>query len=393
MWVKGPVGADATYRVTRRACRNVLVMVPTMTAGARLMDLVPLLDGDHRVQTVFTVPHADEAWQYTAEFVSARGGLSLPWNQARQHTWDLVLAASHRHIEQVRGKLLILPHGAGNLMSRRYSRKARGATRPTTGLDAELLVYRGRVLPAVIALTHERELHALRRSCPEALPTAVIAGDICLDRMSASAPYRKQYRAALGIGDNDRLVTISSTWSASSTFGCHPDLYNRLLGEGGVVAAAVLHPMIWAVHGVWQVRSWLAPAIARGLRVIRPDAGWQATMIASDHVIGDHGSTTSYAAAIGRTVSLAAYPEHDIHKGSIADRLARHSPRLDMSKPIVPQLRGGVGRRNDMAKVISSRPGRAASILRTCMYRLLGLPEPSWRPSLCPVPLPSPLWI
>ncbi|TCO62499.1 hypothetical protein [Actinocrispum wychmicini] len=400
MWVKGPFGVDAVNRLTRGGCRMVLVMIPSMTAGTRLMDLVPLLAADHRVQTVFTVPHAGETWHGAAEFLDHHGCLTVPWHQARQHTWDLILTASHRQIEQVRGRMLILPHGAGNLMSRRYSRKAGVPARPSTGLDAELLTFRGRVIPTAIALTHDTELKALRRSCPAALPTAVIAGDICLDRMVASTPYREQYRAALGVGVGvgDTLVTVSSTWSATSTFGCRPELYSRLLDESRgarVKVAAVLHPLIWAVHGTYQVRLWLADAIRRGLMVIPPHDGWQATMIAADHVIGDHGSTTSYAAAIGRPVHLAAFPDHNIRSGSIAAATASVALRLRHDRSIIPQLESAApppAKVDRVSNVMTSRPGQAAKTLRTTMYRLLDMTEPVWPPPMSAVATPRPLW-
>jgi hypothetical protein len=395
IWVKGPVGVGAQLRMTRHACRTVLVMIPTMTAGTRLVELLPLLDGDHRVQAVFTTPYDDETWQGTFEYVSSLDCLTLPWKQARQHKWDLVLTASHRHIEQVDGKLFVLPHGAGNLMSRRYSRKAGRPAWPTTGLDAELLTYRGRLLPAALALTHQEELKALRGYCPEAVPTAVVAGDLCLDRMVASRQYRQHYRTALGVSDDAELVTISSTWSGESTFGRHLDLYSRLLEEGGgrLKVAAVLHPMIWAVHGAWQVRAWLSRAVRLGLMVIPPHAGWQATMLASDHVIGDHGSTTAYAAAIGRPVHLASQPDGNIRSGGIADIVAREAPHLVHTKPILPQLRQNRPRtRTRVADAITSCPGSAAEILRASMYRLLGLDEPPWPAPLNPFALPRPLW-
>jgi hypothetical protein len=395
IWVKGPVGAGAQVRLTRQACRTVLVMVPTMTAGTRLMELLPLLDGDHRIQMVFTTPYDDETWQGAFEYVSSLDCLTLPWKQARQHQWDMVLTASHRHIEHVDGKLFVLPHGAGSLMSRRYSRKAGNATRPTTGLDAELLTYRGRVLPAALALTHQKELKALRTRCPEAVHTAVVAGDLCLDRMVASQQCRRQYRAALDVGDDVELITISSTWSGDSTFGRHLELYSRVLQEadGTVKVAAVLHPMIWSVHGAWQVRAWLSRAVRFGLMVIPPHAGWQATMVASDHVIGDHGSTTAYAAAIGRPVHLASHPSENIRSGGIADIVARQAPRLIHSAPILPQLRQARARAGTrVAEAITSCPGSAAGILRASMYRLLDLDEPSWPAAQSPFPLPQPLW-
>jgi hypothetical protein len=384
---------DAGTRVTRACFHTVLVLVPTITAGTRLMDLVPLLEGDHRVQVVFTVPQSHETWHGADEFVRRFGGFVLPWQQALQHRWDLVLSASHQHIEQVHGNIMIVPHGTGHLMSRRYSRKAGTPTRATTGLDREVLTYRGRVIPAAIGLTHDHELDALRESCPEAVHTAVVVGDICLDRMTASTTFRQHYRRALGVGADQELITVSSTWSSDSTFGRHLDLYGRLLEHlpaDRARVAAVLHPNVWAVHGAWQVRAWLASAVRRGLILIPPDEGWRATMIASDKVIGDHGSTTSYAAAIGVPVCLATLPEHNIRRGSAADCLAGIVPRLDYQRPLVTQVRHLPVSCPAVAGLVSSRPGQAARLCRTIMYRLLGLPQPTWpaAPSALPLPVP-----
>ena len=392
-WVLGPVGMDAEYRVTQAECRTVLVMVPTVAAGHRLLDLIGLLDGDRRVQVVFTVPATIERWQGPEEFVRARHGLLLPWSQAAQHTFDLVLSASHREISRVRGRLLLISHGVGSRRPLRYSRKASSATRSTTGLDRELLTYRGRVIPSVIALPHESDLAVLRHRCPEALPSAVVTGDVTLDRMVASRPHRSHYRHALGVGDDQQLITVSSTWSRESVFGRLPGLYRRLLDElppNEYRLAAVLHPTIWAVHGRWQVTAWLADCIRDGLLVIPPEEGWQATMIASDHVIGDHGSTTVYAAALGRPVTLATFPERT-HLDSPAHQLARIVPRLDHTRPIQPQLRVTTGVADDVTAMLTSRPGMAAAHLRTAMYRLLALAEPSAPSITVPFPTAHPL--
>jgi hypothetical protein len=389
-WVRCPIGLGSENWITRTGCRMVLAMVPTVTAGTRLLDLVPLLNGDHRIQVVFTVPGSDETWHGVEDFVRGCGGLVLSWQQALRQRWDLVLSASHRHIESIHGAILILPHGAGSLRSLRRSRKAGSPTRDTTGLDRELLTYRGRLIPATIALTTQGELDTLRRTCPEAVPVATVAGDLCLDRMIISEPLRRYYRHALGVRDGEELITISSTWSPVATFGRHPHLYTRLLEEietRPIRVAAVLHPNVWAAHGAWQVRAWLSAAIRRGLMVIPPEQGWQATMIASDRVIGDHGSTTSYAAAIGRPVHLATFPDGAVYAGSVADGLTRIAPRLAHGRPLLPQLNSAPSRPRDLARALSDRPGQAAGLLRRAMYRLLDIPEPPWPPQLAAVPI------
>jgi hypothetical protein len=397
-WIRGPIGLDADRRVTRPGCRNAVVVVPTMTAGTRLLDVLPLLEADHRVQTVFTVPHTGDGWHGVEEFVRAQHGLVLPWHQAVQHRFDLVLAASHRHLDELHGPILLLAHGAGTAKSRRYSRKAGPATNPASGLDRELLTYRGRILPAVLGLATDAELAALRRSCPEALPRALVVGDICLDDMLASVSLRETYRHELGIKAGRRLVTVSSTWSADSVFGRLPLLCRALrdaLPPSRYAVAAVLHPNVWTVHGRRQVTAWFADCLRDGLLLIPPDQGWQATMVASDWVIGDYGSTTAYAAALGRPVTVAADGGSAIRSGSIADLVRRNAPglRYNMALPLQEEIASRASDR--LARVvraaITSRPGQAAAIVRRAMYELLALPEPDGVASTRFLPSPDPL--
>lgn len=391
-WIRGPFGLDPDRWATRAGCRKVLVVVPNLAAGTRLFDLVPLLDDDHRLSLVYTVPDAPECWHGVEEFVRQHGGLVVPWQQALQHRFDLVLAASHTSLVGLHGPIVVVPHGASNLMSKWFTRFTGPSARPHTGLAREVLTFKGGVVPSVIGLTHDDELVALRRSCPEAVPHAVVAGDICFDRLAASLPLRERYRRALGVHEHQRLVTVSSTWSAESTFGEHPELCRRLLSElpeSRYRVAVVLHPNIWAVHGRRQVQAWLAGCIRDGLLVTPFEEGWRAATVASDWVIGDHGSTTQYAAAIGRPVLLASFPEHAVRPGSIADAMARRAPRLDHDRPVIPQLqRTTTGHGQTIAAMVTSRPARAAAILRHTMYAQLGLPEPAEPARAMPVPIP-----
>lgn len=392
-WIRGPFGLGADRRVTVPVRRKILVVVPHLAAATRLItDVLPLLRNDTRVQIVVSVSDTGTAWHGTEEFVRRHGGLVIPWHQAVEHEFDLVLAAGYNDLEQVRGKVLLLPHGASSLASRKFGRHAGTASIPHPGLSRESLVHRGRLLPSAIALTHDDEVAALRESCPEALDTAVVVGDLCLDRMVASAHRRADYRQALGVGDGQRLVTISSTWSRDSAFGTWFDLCGRLLDElprRDHRVAAILHPHIWAVHGWWQVRAWLDDQVAAGLLLIPPDEGWRATTIASDVVLGDHGSTTQYAAAIGTPVVLAAFPHDNVREGSLAEVVSRTAPRLDPGLPLSPQLRGAAT--SGVAAALTSRPGEAARILRTTVYELLDLSEPPVTARTVPLPLPVPL--
>ncbi|MFD9738151.1 hypothetical protein [Umezawaea sp. NPDC059074] len=365
--------------MTRAGLKTVLVLVPHVVAGTRLVDVLPVLEGDLRVQVVFAVPDWDGAWHGTEEFVRGLGGVVLPWRQAVAERFDLVLAASHRGVDRVRGPVLVLPHGVGALKSR---------TRPwrSHGLAREALVRNGRVVAAAIVVAHEGELAVLRESCPEAVPAAVVGGDVCLDRMVASLPHREHYRRALGV--ERELITVCSTWTPQSVFGAHPEVFRRLLDERAdkrTRVAAVLHPNTWAVHGPWQVRSWLADCLRDGLLLVPPEEGWRAAVVASDVVLGDHGSTTQYAAAIGRRIALVPFP--DVRAGSPADVLARRATVLDLSRPLLPQLDAAHGGHEVLVESITSRPGSAAAVLRLTIHRMLGLDEPVRPVEAVPVPL------
>ncbi|WP_220188376.1 hypothetical protein [Streptomyces phytophilus] len=379
----------------------MLVVVPFLVAGIRLMDVLALLESDHRVVVMFTVAPArnGSVCHGADEFVRSQGGLLLPWEQAVQCEFDLVLAASETAVEQLHGKVMLLPHGAGMLASRSRARSAGPDAHPVHGLDRGALVHRGRLVPAALGLTHEDELGVLRESCPEALSVAVVAGDVCFDRLVTSVPRREHYRRALGVAEGQPLVVVTSTWQPESALGSHPDLLERMLDElpsEEYRVAAVLHPNIWGVLGAWQVQAWLADCLRAGLLLLPPEEGWRAALVAADAVVGDHGSVTSYAAAIGTPVLLApSPPERFLRPGSLAEVVSQGAGRLRLDGSLPGQLRGIMGRHSPrwqarVAGAITSRPGQAAGALRRAMYRLLDLSEPCRAVPNAPVPLPAP---
>ncbi len=400
-WVNGPVGIGAEQRVVRVGCRTVLVVVPFVVAGTRLLDVIPLLDADHRVSVVFTVaPAASGAVCHGAEdFLRARGGLVLPWQQAVQCEFDLVLAASPTGVDVLHGKVMLLSHGASAIRPLLRARSAGANARPTHDLDREILCCRGRLLPSALALNVDAELDVLRDSCPEAVPVAVVAGDVCYDRLVASVPFREHYRRALGVRDGQKLVAVTSTWQPESLFGQHPDLLGCLMRElasDEYRVAAILHPNIWSVHGEFQVRTWLADCLSAGLLLLPPGEGWRAAIVASDLIIGDYGSVTRYGAALGIPFMLAAFPERDIRPDSAAAALYRAGPVMRPGKPLTDQICSASAARDRawqdvLASGITSRPGKSGAILRQSMYRLLDLPEPARGVPVSPVPLPEPV--
>lgn len=391
-WVAVPVGMDAGRWVSRVGCRNVLVVVHTVASCQVLLDVVAGVEVDPRVQVVFTVA-PDAFGNGVAELVRGLAGVVLPWCQARRERFDLALAAAYGGLHELHAPVMVLAHGAG--YGKRVPRGGRAA--PVYGLDAQRLTRDGRVLPAAVVLSHDSQLAVLRRQCPAALPVAVLAGDLCYDRLVASLRLRERYRAAYRIGAGQELVVVASTWGRRGIFGHHrnllPELMTQLPADRYRVGA-LLHPAVWSAHGHRQVRAWLDDCRQAGLILNEPEVDWRALLVASDHVIGDHGSVTAYAAAIGRSIRYLSAERAAVTTDGSAQALVRDTAiRLDPGRPLHDQLRrpepGKGVDRAAVVRLLTSRPGLAEQVLRRTVYRLLRLPEPGRHRRARPVPVPA----
>ncbi|WP_203787514.1 hypothetical protein [Paractinoplanes rishiriensis] len=345
------------------------------------------------MQVVFTV--APDVFNRGVEnYLRRLGALVVPWSQAVRERFDLALAASYGGLAEIHAPLVVMAHGAG------FGKRARPLDRggpvagkpPVYGLDTQRLVRAGRVLPSALVLAHESEREVLRRQCPAALPVAWVAGDICYDRLVRSRAQRAGYRRALGLGDAESLVVVSSTWGRSGSFAAAPDLLPRLmtgLPAGHFRIAALLHPAVWA-HGQRQVRAWTSDCRAAGLLLPGPTEDWRAVVAAADYVIGDHGSVTAYAAAAGVPVLCVADDEPSrAVPGTAQELVTRRAGRLRLDRPLAEQLCNAPP--VDAATVaarLTSHPGKAAQRLRRLLYRLLDLAQPGRHRRVAPVSVP-----
>lgn len=397
-WRRVPIGPDAARWSTRTQCATVLIVVDTVTSGQRLLEVARLFEADFRVQVVFTSPVGGVFDNGVGEFLSGIGALVVPWRQAVDFGFTLAVAAGHEGIHELHAPVVLLPHGAG--FNKRVSPGQHGravARRDAYGLGAQWLVRDGALIPSALVLAHEEERARLALGCPQALPSAVVVGDPCYDRIAASRSRRYAYRDALGVPPGRRLVTVASTWGPSSLLGRAPDLPGRLVAQlpGEEYQVVVLaHPNAWFGHGRWQITAWLTGALRGGLGLVPPEADWRAVLVASDLVIGDHGSVSLYATAAGVPVAFAGPLSPDVDRDSPMGELAAIAPRLSARRPAAAQLARLASdfRREDFARVagrITSKPGRFAPNMRRLLYRHLGLDEPAAAPVAEPVALPT----
>ncbi|MCO5999422.1 hypothetical protein [Actinoallomurus rhizosphaericola] len=395
-WRPGPYGLDAAKGTTLAGRRTVLVVVHHLTAATRLADVVPLVEGDRRIQVVYTESPASVLRVGVGDHLRGLGGLLIPYHQAIRTSFDLAIAAGDGRLQDLHAPVLTLPHGAPpGVLVHRWAGRGPAGRRPLPGLRADAIAAGGRVIPSALAVAHESQVLQVGEVCPDALPVTFVAGDPTFDRMLAGAGRRAAYRQALGAGPDQTLVFVSSTWGPRSLLGRHDDLPLRLARElpsDRYRIVVAFHPNIWCWHGRRQVAAWFEDCRRLGVRILPPEQGWQAALVAADRLIGDHGSVTGYGAALGVPTLLAAFPDEDVMAGSAVALLGRSAPRLDQRRPLEPQIAAcAPGASAALRSRLTSRPGQAAAILRRRMYELLQLPEPPSAARVEPVAPPRPL--
>ncbi|MDM4764330.1 hypothetical protein QT381_15095 [Galbitalea sp. SE-J8] len=346
-------------------------MARTRTSLFWLLELLPAVLGDSRVQLLFTVDEDDPSafGEGLAGLITSTGALLVPWAHASRTRFDLIVAAHESgRLGSLRGPMLVLPHGPG------YTRDltASGLPRTAVALAASRTDVTVAAVPSEEAA---RVVHPAAR--------VVVTGDPCFDGLLAARPESDGYRHALGLHDGQRLITVTSTWGRHSLFARRPTLARELLaalpsGENRV--ALVLHPNVWVGHGEWQLRVWLRDELAAGLVLVPWDAGWRQAVLASDLVVGDHGSVGLYAAAIGVPFALAVHENDELVPGSALGRLVDSARRLDTSGGLKTAVDAIIADGTDAvareARSAFSHEDEALTRLRAAAYDLLGLAVP-----------------
>ncbi|SES48709.1 hypothetical protein SAMN04487983_10718 [Streptomyces sp. yr375] len=391
-----PVGHDAHRWSTFHGERTLVVAARTVTSTVRVLETLPsLLRDDSRVTVVFAYDPTSAFNDGVCELLQAAGCRVMPWEQLGHLSPapDLIVSASE-NVDVPEGDcpVLVLPHGIG---FQKYVPDSRSSRERLSGVVPDSLLESGR---AWLAVSHPAQEEQLLATHPKAAGHTLLVGDPCFDELVASRPRRAAYREALGVAERQRLVVVSSTWGPTSLLGRHPDLLARLLAHlpcDEYRVGAIIHPNVWSAHGAWQLRTLLASALDAGLLLMPTVHAWRPALVAADVVVGDHGSVTLYGAAAGTPVLLAAFGGDSVPGTAVHD-MAAVAPRLDLRGDLRQQV-ADVAREHTperyaaVAALAFDEPGHALARLRTALYRLLKLPEPSSPPPAALVlPVPDP---
>ncbi|WP_406692841.1 hypothetical protein REH65_14695 [Saccharopolyspora sp. ID03-671] len=365
--------------------RRILGAARTLTALDRLLDVLPLLADDMRVETRFAVCPGSEFATNLADELRGSAANVVGWGSGE---FDLAVSPSgNGPLHELDGRVLTLPHGAGH--HKRVATET-GVAEEISGLSRQQLVHGGEVVPTAIGVSHVDRLEDLRRQCPEAVPRAAVIGDPCFARLRASLPLREHYRRALGAGDR-RLVLLASTWGPESLFARRGDLAKQLVTEfPDAQVALALHPNVWTRYERLQLETWLSTARSRGLVLLPRIRAWQAALVAADVVVSDHGSLAHYAACLGKPLLLGAFGDAEVAPKSPMALLGERAARLDPHADPRPQLEGArpVPGHAELAGLTFAED--ACARLRALIYDLLDLREPSWPATPEPVEVVTP---
>ncbi|QVQ53830.1 translation initiation factor IF-2 [Spiractinospora alimapuensis] len=362
---------------------HVLAVARSVPAASRLLDVIPLLDSE-TTKVSYTIPPGSVS-ERGVERVLREAGVDhiTPWAEARRARYGLAMAASPKGgLHRLRARrLLLMPHGAGH---NRLVNKRPGDLVVASGLSPRQLTRWGlfgrRIIPSALALPHSEQWRRLHAEDPDLAARVTIVGDPCYDRIQAHQGRRERYRSLLGVGPEQRLVVLSSTWNKESLLGDQREIIRELIATlptDDYQFALIAHPNVWATEGADQVHRWFTDEKASGMRIVPPEEGWRAALIAADLVVGDHGSVTYYASAIGRPVLLAAFDGDELDSASPLLTYRDMVPSLDPAEPLPPQVLQALKQAPpDATRLLIEHPGSSAERLRDVIYTLLETSPP-----------------
>ncbi|MGH3238952.1 MAG: hypothetical protein ACRDNL_01140, partial [Spirillospora sp.] len=378
--------------------RTVLFAARSASALNRLLDVLPVFAGDDRVERLFTLIPGSEFHVEALAAIDRAHARVLPWDQARERSFDLVLGSNPKGMFRLlNGQRVLLPHGAA------FSKTVpgEGSSGRASGLDPAHLLHDGNAVAALHGLAHPDQVRLLAALAPRAAERAVVVGDPTLERILVSRTHRDRYRTALGTGART-LIVVTSTWGPESLLQRRPTLPADLaatLPHDAYQLALLLHPNTRSEIGGFDLAERLAPALDAGLVLAEPYEEWAALLVAADAVITDHGSTALYAAALDRPLVGAYDGGEELIPGSPMAELLAHVPHL--VPRLDPHLDGGgrlqaaigahvPGSGPRLAASVFAEQGHALERLRDELYRLLDLAPPDVPVTARVLPSPEP---
>jgi hypothetical protein len=363
--------------------RDILLVCHNALTAEYLADVWNVLKADHRLRFWLLGPFVEER-QGADDFV--RSVLPLPRIRARRvyaRKWDLVMAADHVSgvplddiFDRRRWPTLRIPHGV-----------------PGKRLDGELYAFGRHALDddgnirytrMFVASENEKEMAVAIN--PRYEDVVAVVGSLQEDRLLEMARRRDTVRRQLGLGPDETVVFVLSTWGPNALFNIMGD---ALLGEMRRNLSAFRFML--SVHP-WEYRpkpeggrvwgEYLRTLGSEGF-IIR-DAGedWMPYMAACDVILADHTALALHGVMLGRPFVYSPVPDQVVEKGSVIGDLMSISPRLkanasNLKDGLLEALNGyPAAKLKHISLKLNSLPGQAEPRVKDEVYRLVNLNRP-----------------
>ncbi|MGH8879275.1 MAG: hypothetical protein ACRD0P_18350, partial [Stackebrandtia sp.] len=359
----------------------VLVVVRNTASVFRMREIRKLFYDDDRV-TIRTTVADNSRYRFGADEQLASDRIrSLSWERAKQIPFDLILSSSaDACLHELNGPVIVFPHGAGHL---KRPPDADSGNEASDLLNRQLL-HNGVPIADWHLLPGQDSWDRMILGCPAIEKRSSIAGDPVAQQLRDHADLRDDYRAALGLLPEQKLVVVASTWGPGSISGQSLDLPRRLVAElpaDEYRVAAIFHHNVVMHDGFEDLQRRLHSAVESGLILMPPEDSWQATVIAADCVLGDHGSMLFYSADMA-PVAVAAYDPTAYPQDGPAAAMVDAVSHLNFGMPLRPQVDRllAAPRLEAVRTIVDSTIDHkkdAAAEFRTKMYETMGLPEPA----------------
>lgn len=99
---------------TAKASTTVLAVVHNVTAATRLLDVLPIIARDQRLEIFFTCPGSSAFTSGTEEYLIDRGIRPISWKEAIRRQFGLAISASYGgDLHKIKAPLVVIPHGMG----------------------------------------------------------------------------------------------------------------------------------------------------------------------------------------------------------------------------------------------------------------------------------------
>lgn len=363
-----------THPRKRRAQKRILIVCSnTMTASAARHYALLFQDDSNVsvfVTNVFWHAHSDASSSELKRVISLR---SVPFFLAVFRQWDLILFTLHGY------SLYFSPHCKKCFISH--------------GIDTAKIVQgepyaygRNSVLTSdkpnydIITESSPHNFSLAVSQVPELENVIKLVGDLVCDELLKLEEKRAQIREELGIGTSDIAVMISSSWGRDSLFERHGEfLFSSIANasqRNGFKFLITGHPNLWCTDVAPKWQKSLSQLMVLDRALVSFDVSiWKSFAIAADIGISDHSSVNMYIAFLKRPIIFSLINGTNA-PGSIIERIAEHSAKLNLDENLILQIEQALKQRNpeilrEISLLINSKPGEARANCKAVFQELL----------------------